>query len=215
MSGARLSERGAIVWLTLVLVGGWLGGCAATPPAVGEPGNLLPTGPVEASAIRWPERYEPQKASFVVRNRLMVQAPPERIWEELVQAEGWPAWYRGAGNVRVLEADGQTRAGDGRLALGRLLEWRTMDLDFVSRITEFQPPYRLAWESRRAFIVGYHAWLLIPTAEGTEVVTEETQFGVLAVLQRWFIPNMLRELHDEWLAGLRERAMRPPVGHGG
>ncbi|HEX8876541.1 MAG TPA: SRPBCC domain-containing protein [Phycisphaerales bacterium] len=179
-----------------------LGGCATVPPA-GTPDNPLDLSnstPIAPDAIRWPERYQPSKATFFVHNEIEIDAPPQAVWDVLIQAEAWPSWYEGATDVKVIDAP------DGRLTARSSFSWRTMDLDFVSRVTEFDPPYRLSWESRKSTIQGYHAWLLVPTARGTRVITDESQFGMLASLQGIFIPNKLRRLHDIWLSNLKQRA---------
>lgn len=173
--------------------------CASISP-VGEASNTLPAL-VAPEQIRWPVDYQPEKATFVVRNRIEIAAPPERIWRELVRAEAWPSWYVGAEGVKVVGSSTGELSADSRIA------WSTMGLDFTSRVTEFDPPLRLSWESRKAVIQGYHAWLLVPQSGGvTTVITEETQFGFLAVMQRVFLPNKLRKLHDVWLLELKRRA---------
>lgn len=188
----------------------FLGGCATVPPA-GTPENPLDLGagtPIAPDAIRWPARYRPEQATFFVHNEIEIDAPPAVVWDTLVHAESWPDWYEGATNVKVLDS------ADGRLSGGAAFSWRTMDLDFVSRVMEFEPPYRLSWESRKSTIQGYHAWLLIPTERGTRVVTDESQFGLLASLQGIFLPNKLRRLHDVWLANLKHRAEAAVDGRG-
>ncbi len=174
-------------------------GCSSVPP-VGMKGNELSTVELAPDVIRWPQAYEPERATFTISNSITIAAPPQIVWEELIRASDWPSWYSGASNV-VVEGD-----TNGRLEAGSTLRWRTMDQNLVTRVVEFVPPYRMGWESRQATLKAYHAWLLIPTVEGTRVVTDESQFGLLAHLQLAFLPNKLRDLHDVWLAALKERA---------
>lgn len=176
-----------------------LGGCAAIPP-VGEPGNELAAGPVASDEINWPEAYRPEDSTFFVHNEIEIAASAETVWNELIAADSWPSWYRGATDLSVEQGN------EGRLTSDASIRWRTMGLKFVSRVTEFEPPYRLSWESRKGLIKGYHAWLIIPTGDGVRVVTDEAQHGFLAHMQKIFIPGKLRRLHDEWLEGLKVRA---------
>lgn len=166
-------------------------GAAARPPA---------DAAVSADRIRWPADYDPATATFFVHNEIEIAAPPAVVWAELVAAEAWPQWYGGATGVQVRGAT------DGRLGPDAVFAWRTMGLNFESRIREFAPPYRLSWESPKALIRGYHAWLIVPTPAGCRVVTDEAQYGFLAVMQGIFIPKKLGRLHDEWLAALKQRA---------
>jgi uncharacterized protein YndB with AHSA1/START domain len=164
-------------------------GCGSVPAVAPAPDQ-----------INWPAAYEPAKATFFVTNQIDIAAPPAVVWQILIDASAWENFYKGASDVTV------EGSADGKLAPGAVLKWRTMDLDFASVVHEFEPPYRLAWESRRRDIQGYHAWLLIPTPAGTRLVTDESQFGFLARMQRWFLPNKLRLLHDEWLLQIKQRA---------
>jgi uncharacterized protein YndB with AHSA1/START domain len=184
---------------TLASVLSLLNGCGSVP-VVGTRDNLLPAGELPADTIRWPARYEPKKATFFLSNQIEVAAPPEQVWRVLIDVDSWPEWYAGARNLKL------TSSTPGKLAPDAVMSWNIMDLDFVSTVKEFEPPYRLSWESRKSTIQGYHTWLLIPTETGTRVVTDESQFGILAWLQGIFVPNKLSQLHDQSLAKIKERA---------
>lgn len=172
----------------------------ASVPRVGAPSNELGPAPAEADRINWPARYGPDRSEFFVHNEIDVAASPEVVWAELVAAEAWPGWYEGAADVRVTTPAGSTLAADAEFS------WRTMDQTFVSTVKEFSPPYRLGWESYKNDIQGYHAWLIVPTATGCRVVTEESQFGFLTLMQKVFVPTKLAALHDRWLLELKRRA---------
>lgn len=174
-------------------------GCASIA-RVGEPDNTLAREALPPDQIRWPAQYAPEDASFFVHNEREIAAPPEVVWAILAQADEWPRWYEGAEDVQVLGTSG------GVLTASASFSWSTMGLDFTSTITEFVPPYRLSWESRKATIKGYHAWLIIPTATGCKVVTEESQYGFMTLMQKIFVPHDLHDLHDVWLAGLAAKA---------
>lgn len=176
-----------------------LSGCSALPP-VGDPSKVLHREPAAADQIHWPDQYKPEDAGFFVHNEIIVRAPPDVVWNILVQAETWPSFYEGAQSVKVLNA------ADRRLHEGTVFSWTTMDLDFESIVKEFEAPTRLSWESRKSTIRGYHAWLLIPAGSGTRLVTEESQHGFLTVMQKLFVPNKLRRLHDVWLMQIKRRA---------
>jgi len=149
--------------------------------------------------IRWPAEYEPSKAAFYISNQIDIAAPPQVVWDILTDVQAWPDWYEGATNLTV-------RSPDHRVGPGVVVSWRTMDMNFDSEVKEFEPPFRFAWESRKAVIQGYHAWLIIPTADGSRVVTDESFHGFLGVMQRIFLPNKLRRLHDIFLEELKKQA---------
>lgn len=176
-------------------------------PKVGSPGNAFVPAISSPNQINWPERYRLEDATFKVQNQIDIAAPAEVVWADLVHAERWPDWYVGAQNVRIDPHAWPSMANpQAELGAGSRFTWETMGLSFVSTITEFKPPHRLSWESRKSSIQGYHAWLIIPTNTGVRVITAESQHGFLARLQGIFQPNKLRKLHDVWLAELKKRA---------
>ena len=201
-TAGRVHRRRAIAspWLlALAVVTLVLAGCASLPP-VGDPSNALATPPPHADKINWPEKYAPEDAGFFVHNEIEIHASPESVWNVLIQAETWPTWYEGAADVKVQSP------GGAMLSEGAVFTWSTMGLSFTSTVKEFVPPVRLSWESRKASIKGYHGWLVTPTAGGCRLVTEESQHGFLTLMQKIFVPNKLRRLHDVWLAQIKTRA---------
>lgn len=174
-------------------------GCTTLDP-VGAPANdFRPVGEVASDEINWPRQYEPEGATFYLRNQIYIAASPQTIWDVLIEAEAWPEWYEGAYNVDL--------PGDAtRLGAGMAFTWRTMGQNFTTDVVEFEPPYRMGWESRKSSIKAYHAWLISPVEGGSRVITDESQFGFLAVMQKMFMPNKLSDLHDVWLAALKQRA---------
>jgi uncharacterized protein YndB with AHSA1/START domain len=152
--------------------------------------------------INWPSAYWPEESSFFVHNEIDIQADPQVVWDILIQAEKWPSWYIGAKDVKV--ANNPT----GILDRQSVFSWKTMGQHFETTvIKEFEPPYRLSWEATKNDIRGYHAWLIIPNEKGgCKVVTSEAQHGFLTFMQKSFVPNKLRKLHDSWLEELKYKA---------
>lgn len=192
--------RGVARCVSIALLVVFAAGCAGLEP-VGTPGNdFRPPAEVAADEINWPARYEPERATFFVHNQIDIAASPQTVWDVLIEAETWPAWYEGAFDVEV------ANSADGLLTPDASFTWKTMGFNFTSVTKEWEPPYRLAWESRRGAIQAYHAWLITPIEGGSRLVTDESQFGFLATMQSLFMPNKLRRLHDVWLAAIRDRA---------
>ena len=151
--------------------------------------------------INWPDNYKPEEAGFFVHNEIDIKASPQTVWNILVKAEDWPQWYEGASDVHIKSNT------SGILEDKTEFSWKTMGQDFESTIIkEFQAPYRLSWEATKSNIRGYHAWLIIPTEDGCKVITSEAQHGFLTFMQKAFLPNKLRKLHDIWLDELKQKA---------
>ena len=153
----------------------------------------------ETMKINWPETYDPANSKFFVHNEIEINAPPEIVWEILINAEDWPNWYKGTSKVKV-------NTDNKLIQENSSFHWKTMGIDFESTIEEFVPYRRLSWESKLKKIQGYHAWLIIPTGDGCKVITEEAQNGWLTFFEKLFMPKKLHRLHEIWLNELKLKA---------
>jgi hypothetical protein len=161
-------------------------------------------GSPDTPEIHWPSHYAPQNTPVHVRNSLWIPASAESIWAWLIRAESWPDWYSNASRVRV---------GDGRgpnLTLDGAFRWRTFGVGIRSRVQEFIPCSRIAWDGHAPGIDVYHAWLIEESEQGCMVVTEETQHGVIARLGAWLIPQRMSTFHQIWLEALATKATHAP-----
>ncbi len=154
----------------------------------------------EKPEICWPEYYAPQNSAVHVRNALTMDAPPENVWAWLVRALLWPEWYVNSADVRFLEGT----APD--LKLNTQFRWRTFGVTISSTVLEYVPGERIAWDAHGPGFDGYHAWLLQRAGRGCHVLTEETQHGWLARLNRLFLPHRMSKYHQIWLESLAARA---------
>jgi hypothetical protein len=162
-----------------------------------------------APVVRWPEAHAPEGASIHVANRTTTTADPELVWAWLTRPEQWSRFYSNARRVRH-------RAGPWpELGPGSRFSWITFGALVTTEITEFEPFERLAWTGSGLGASAHHAWLLDASGDAGdrwEIVTEETQRGLLpAALRPGLRPAMLRQ-HQRWieqLARLAETGERP------
>jgi uncharacterized protein YndB with AHSA1/START domain len=153
------------------------------------------------SEIHFPDRYLPAKSAVFVRNQIVIPAPPERVWNWLLRAELWPDWYNNSAEVHFLSHTGPDLRNRSRF------RWKTFGVRITSKVLEFEPNVRLAWDARGIGIEAYHVWVLTPLADGsTHVLTEETQNGWLARLGKRLMPNRMYDMHQQWLEGLSAKA---------
>ncbi len=162
--------------------------------------------------IHWPVGFTPQEADVFVHNEIAIHAPAAAIWENLVDALQWPAWYANSADVQVLEPPGQTK-----LAAGSRFAWKTFNQPVESTVDQFVPGKVLAWYGRGKTAQGYHVWLMVEQADGNcLVITEETQKGPGAIKRGVEQPRAQYDAHDWWLSALKvrsERAAGPPPAH--
>lgn len=137
-----------------------------------------------------------------------INAPIERVWEEIHHAERWPSWWKYVAGVEELEPG----AADGTGKRMRLL-FRTRlpyTLGFDVRVTRVQPPSELEAEATGE-LAGTGRWTLTPVAGGTlvrynwDIRTTRRWMNLLAPVAR----PVFRWNHDELMrAGGQSLARR-------
>lgn len=150
-------------------------------------------------SIRWPEKFSPTRAPVHVSNELAIDAPAEKIWKALIEAPLWPEWYVNSKNVRLL-------SGGATLGIGARFQWSTFGARIISEVAEFTPYERIAWTGKSLGIDVYHAWLITSDGRRSSVLTEETQYGLLARTAAALAPTRMWKFHQIWLEALERRA---------
>jgi uncharacterized protein YndB with AHSA1/START domain len=151
--------------------------------------------------IHWPKGLEPASADVFVHNEGWINAPPEVVWANLIDATKWPSWYANSADVRI-------EGGHSKLASGATFHWRTFGFRITSTVDVFQPNREIGWSVDNSSLRVHHAWLLIPDRGGTRVLTEEAQKGADAIKFRLEQPNAMYDGHDWWMSGLKARSER-------
>ena len=129
-----------------------------------------------------------------------IQAPIERVWEEIYHAERWPIWWKYVVRVDELESG----AADGVGARRRLL-FRTRlpyTLGFDVRVTCVQPPSKLEAQATGE-LEGTGRWTLTSADGGTlvryywDIRTTRRWMNLLAPVARpvfsWNHDELMRE----------------------
>ncbi len=151
--------------------------------------------------VLWPEEFNPLKTKWYVYNEIEINAKPEVVWNILIDAKKWHTFYKGVESpVEYLDSTANT------LRNGLSFKLHTMGLHLLPTMKEFVTNERMAWEVRRGNLTAYHAWIIVPTANGCRLITPEAQNGFLTFLQKVFLPNKLLNLHEHWLEVIKTRA---------
>lgn len=174
--------------------------CLFLFPACYSLKKSVKTGEPYNQQINWPEGYGMSETEFYLHNKIEIEAAPKIVWNILTQAEQWSNWYVGMKNVKVVNSE--TGIIDGKVDM----TFNTINRDFKATVIEYEPYERLSWKTIDDKMMGVHAWLIIPTEKGCLVVTDESQYGTLARLQKIFLPNKLRKLHNVWLEEMKIKA---------
>ena len=148
--------------------------------------------------VSWPKDFTPADAGYFSHNTIIIAAPLDIVWSQLVAARGWPEWFFLCKEV-VLD--------NGRDALteGASFRWITSAAQVKCTIDQFVPKNRLTWygaaPGKPASV--YHAWHLSAVGDACHVVYDEVVTGDTAALERAKRRGRLHQSHDLWLAALK------------
>ena len=151
--------------------------------------------------IHWPQGLEPRNVDVFVHNEGWIDAPPEIVWTNLIDATQWPSWYANSADVRI-------EGGQSKLAKGVSFDWKTFGFSIRSTVDVFEPDREIGWGVDSPEFAVHHAWVLVPERGGTRVITEETQKGADAIKFRLEQPNAMYDGHDWWMSALKARSER-------
>jgi uncharacterized membrane protein len=129
-----------------------------------------------------------------------VAAPPDRVWEVLVDVERWPEWTQSVSAVRLLD--------DGPLAVGSRVEVSQPSIPTGTyTVTTLESGRSFIWEQRQpgSKVSAHHECVALP-AGGTRVELTVVMTGLIGRV----VGRLYRKLTQRYLAmeaaGLKLRA---------
>jgi uncharacterized membrane protein len=134
------------------------------------------------------------------RTSVDVAAPPDRVWEVLVDVQRWPEWTESVSSVRPLDA--------GPLAVGSRVEISQPRVPTGTyTVTALEPGRVFTWEQRQpgSTVTAYHECAPLPGG-GTRVDLRVVMSGAVGGV----VGRLYRKLTERYLAmeaaGLKARA---------
>jgi hypothetical protein len=141
--------------------------------------------------------------NFAIERALLINAPAQTIWDELMDVAAWPGW-----KPFITRA----AAPPGGLAPGARF---TMNIRVKGpwavpvpvTVRALDPPREMAWTGGLPGLsTSIHSFILKENAGRTEVVSREEFTGALVGMMLWFVTEKdLARLHDDWLAAIKAR----------
>ena len=138
--------------------------------------------------------------TVVIRESLMIAAPPERVWRVFTEVERWPRWNPVVRSPRFREGPPWQR--------GAVLEftvkpwWKSLRIR--GEIIDVSPRSSVTWAGGGGGIFGKHTFTFEPDGEGTLATNMEVFMGPGLGLMWIVMPQArVRALFAEWLALLK------------
>lgn len=156
--------------------------------------------------VIFPPEHDPRVSALYALNEIDVKAPPEVVWQLLVEAENWASYFPPENRIKI--------SGDKReLALGVQFGRTTVGFTMTSVVHEFVPLRRLGWSTTvdqdRTGASAFHGWVITPTDNGCHLLTEETLNGAFYIEEIGLKhPGALYKYHQDWVEMLAQAAER-------
>ena len=139
-------------------------------------------------------------AGMELRTNIAVTAPPDRVWEVLVDVERWPEWTDSVTSVRMLD--------DPPLAVGSRVEISQPRIPTGAyTVTALAPGRSFTWEQRQpgSTVSAHHECTRLPDG-ATQVELTVAMRGAIGGL----VGRLYRKLTERYLAmeqaGIKSRA---------
>ncbi|MFI5283566.1 MAG: SRPBCC family protein [Candidatus Dormibacterales bacterium] len=132
---------------------------------------------------------------------LTIGAPPQRVWDLLVDAPGYKRW-----NPSVVTIDGSIEAGRTIKLVSAVNPGRT----FVLKVTAMDPPRRMVWSGGMplGLFTGTRTFAIVVAGAGCHFSMSEDYTGLMSGLIFKSIPD-LNASFKQFAESLKAAAERP------
>lgn len=141
---------------------------------------------------------------LVVEKSIELDAPAEKIWEQLVDVKSWPEWKPFITKARIAGYDSLTNGARIKMSL---LAGGPAAAPLSVTVNAFDKPRYLSWEGGiKGLLHAEHSFCLEEKGGKTRVTTYEKFAGPLL----WFMLRLapredLEQLHEKWLQAIKAR----------
>lgn len=104
------------------------------------------------------------------RHEIDIRAPLDAVWRLHSDVDSWPAWHT---DISAARLDGAFEAGDS-------FEWTSHGFTVTSTIYTVDKTAeraRVLWGGTAGGVTGIHEWVILRTAGGAHVMTQESFSG--------------------------------------
>lgn len=125
-----------------------------------------------------------------------VTAPPDKVWQVLVEAAAWSTWYP---DIRNVDAHRPLQGGDA-------FTFKTGPVTIAAVVDLSEPSSQLRFTGSSRGATAVYDFRLHPTETGTTVSAEQTMAGPAVRAMRPMLQKIADTSLPEWLAALRNQA---------
>lgn len=169
---------------------------------------------LEKDSRIWPQPFQPDRDPVYAHNEIFIpNKTPREVFRIMTRSSEWINFYPNsnqpsinvAGTISVLKSLQPTSEYD----------WTTFGVQQKMKITEFiddADESVLAWSGGSLGTSVYHRWIMRASKNGTQVITEECEQGVMPFLDSSLMNPALHAAHQLWLENLKKYILEEPLG---
>ncbi len=136
-----------------------------------------------------------------IEKSIVVAAPPDKVWEFVIDPRKWHSWYEGLSEAKSIQGDG----GVGTVIEHSITVYN-IPMPLKTTVVTFEPGARWKSEFTGPMTKGAQEWTYEATNGGTEVgLIVETELSGPAKLAERMVINAFDKMTDQSLANLKER----------
>ena len=134
-----------------------------------------------------------QEAPVKCAKQILIDAPPEQVWNVLTDIAMWPGWNKDISYTKL----------NGPLQPGTSFTWKTGGTKIRSVLHTMEPHRFFGWTGKTFGIFAIHNWAFAEENGQTRIAVEESMEGFLANLFKPAFNKMLEKGMQSWLEMLR------------
>ena len=104
--------------------------------------------------VHWPPGLEPRNVDVFIHNEGWIDASPDIVWANLIDASQWPSWYSNSADLRI-------EGGQPQLGMGVSFNWKTFGFPIRSTVDAFDPGREIGWSVDNPVFMVHHGWVLV------------------------------------------------------
>lgn len=135
----------------------------------------------------------------IFQTTVRIDAPPQRVWDVLVDVARWPEWTESVTEAVLVQGS--------QLQLGAVVAIRQPKLKrALWTVTGMAPGREFTWETQSPGLYLHAVHTILPESGGCSVTLHLTYSGLLGPLVGWLAGDMTRRYLALEAEGLKRRA---------
>jgi ribosome-associated toxin RatA of RatAB toxin-antitoxin module len=135
----------------------------------------------------------------IFQTTVRIDAPPQRVWDVLVDVARWPEWTASVTEVKLVQGE--------RLQTGAVVAIRQPKLKpALWTVTSMTPGREFIWETHSPGLYLHAVHTVMAEGSGSSVTLHLTYSGFLGPLMGWLLDGLTRRYIGMEAEGLKRRA---------